>query len=183
MVAGWSSILYAGCEFENATPLKTFPILHFPISLCLKKLNVFKPEDYTALAIKLFRRYIQVMRSLQSTYWLEPAGKRLLTFFAETYYIDLCGIGSHGAYGLDDYHFLPFGRSVHLSKTSAPLTRVTLSTVFGSAQLRTHKHIRPKAIHDKDVVDEFAKDYMYLACIQFVESVSRLPLVTNVTIG
>jgi hypothetical protein len=40
-----------------------------------------------------------------------------------------------------------------------------------------HKHIRPKAIHDKDVVEEFSKDYMYLACIQFVDSVGRLPLI------
>ena len=87
------------------------------------------------------------MRVLQSTYWLEPAG-------------------SHGVWGLDDYHFLPF--------------------LFGSAQLRTSAepttrralgHPSPKAIHIPDMVDELARDYMYFACIKFINSVSnRSPL-------
>ena len=104
---------------------------------------------------RCYPRYLQIMRTLQSTYWLEPAG-------------------SHGVWGLDDYHFLPF--------------------LFGSSQLRGtvlaclpsqphwwtqpwlnysvgHKYLRPKAIHDSEVVDELANDYIYFACIKFINSV------------
>ncbi|CAH1763471.1 14472_t:CDS:2 [Entrophospora sp. SA101] len=84
--------------------------------------------------------YIEVMRNLQITYWLEPAG-------------------SHGVWGLDDYHFLPF--------------------MFGSAQLFDHKHIKPKSIHDVDIVNEYSKDYMYLACVKFINSVKTASLKWN----
>ncbi|THU84548.1 Phosphotyrosyl phosphatase activator, partial [Dendrothele bispora CBS 962.96] len=105
--------------------------------LCLEKLGVLQESDHKAIAIRVFWRYIQVMRVLQSTYWLEPAG-------------------SHGVWGLDDYHFLPF--------------------MFGSAQLRGHKYIRPKAIHDPEIVEEYAKEYIYFACIRFINSVKTSSL-------
>ncbi|KAI8989105.1 hypothetical protein BD414DRAFT_460529 [Trametes punicea] len=105
--------------------------------LCLEKLGVFEESDHVALVIRVFWRYIEVMRVLQSTYWLEPAG-------------------SHGVWGLDDYHFLPF--------------------LWGAAQLRGHKYIRPKSIHDNDTVEEFSKHYMYLACIKFINSVKTASL-------
>ena len=35
-----------------------------------------------------------------------------------------------------------------------------------------HKYIRPRAIHDQEVVDEYAKNYIYFACIKFINSVS-----------
>ncbi|CAH7686931.1 hypothetical protein BY996DRAFT_4578030 [Phakopsora pachyrhizi] len=105
--------------------------------LCLKKLGVYDSEDYQAIVLKVFWKYIQVMRFLQSTYWLEPAG-------------------SHGVWGLDDYHFLPF--------------------LFGSSQLRDHKYLRPKSIHDPDVLEGYSNKYMYLACIQFINSIKTASL-------
>lgn len=105
--------------------------------ICLERLKVVEESDHVSLVIRVFWRYVQVMRVLQSTYWLEPAG-------------------SHGVWGLDDYHFLPF--------------------LFGSAQLRGHKYIKPKAIHDSEIVDEYSKHYMYFACIRFINSVKTASL-------
>ncbi|KAJ7591543.1 Phosphotyrosyl phosphatase activator, partial [Mycena floridula] len=105
--------------------------------ICLERMGVVHESDHKALVIKVFWKYIQIMRILQSTYWLEPAG-------------------SHGVWGLDDYHFLPF--------------------LFGAAQLRGHKYIKPKAIHDAEIVDEYSKHYMYFACIKFINSIKTASL-------
>ncbi|PWN25437.1 Phosphotyrosyl phosphatase activator [Jaminaea rosea] len=106
--------------------------------LCLIRLSVLTlPVDGPAMVLRLFWRYIGVMRLIQSTYWLEPAG-------------------SHGVWGLDDYHFLPF--------------------VWGSSQLSTHRHLRPKSIHDAEILDEFSGEYMYLACIQFINGIKTASL-------
>ncbi|KPV77872.1 uncharacterized protein RHOBADRAFT_51672 [Rhodotorula graminis WP1] len=105
--------------------------------LCLKKLGVLTKDDGKAVVIKVFWRYMRVARLLQTGYWLEPAG-------------------SHGAQGLDDYHFAVF--------------------IFGSAQLKGHKYLRPKCIHDAEILEEFSKDYMYLAYIQFINSIKTASL-------
>lgn len=106
--------------------------------LCLVRLSVLSlSDDGPAIVLRIFWRYIGVMRRIQSTYWLEPAG-------------------SHGVWGLDDYHFLPF--------------------VWGAAQLVPHRHLRPKSIHDDEILDEFAKDYMYLSCIRFINSIKTASL-------
>jgi len=56
---------------------------------CLCKIGVLRVDDQIAIVFKVFDRYLEVMRKLQKTYRMEPAG-------------------SQGVWGLDDFQFLPF---------------------------------------------------------------------------
>ncbi|KFO99053.1 Serine/threonine-protein phosphatase 2A activator, partial [Calypte anna] len=56
---------------------------------CLCKIGVLRVDDQMAIVFKVFNRYLEVMRKLQKTYRMEPAG-------------------SQGVWGLDDFQFLPF---------------------------------------------------------------------------
>ncbi|KAI5840534.1 hypothetical protein DFP73DRAFT_500393 [Morchella snyderi] len=100
--------------------------------LCFRQLSLVTPIDYQALVLHVFNRYISLMRHIQTTYLLEPAG-------------------SHGVWGLDDYQYLPF--------------------LFGASQLYSHPHLRPKCIHDPEILEEFSNEYMYLGCISFINSI------------
>eukprot|EP01119_Soliformovum_irregulare_P000050 TRINITY_DN10041_c0_g1_i1.p1 TRINITY_DN10041_c0_g1~~TRINITY_DN10041_c0_g1_i1.p1 ORF type:complete len:304 (+),score=70.65 TRINITY_DN10041_c0_g1_i1:14-925(+) len=103
---------------------------------CMRALGLFTSEDSYALVSRLFLRYLSLMRKIQKTYLLEPAG-------------------SHGVWGLDDYQFLPF--------------------VWGSAQLVGHSLIRPNSIHQKDMVESYADEYLYMGCIKFTTDIKKGP--------
>jgi serine/threonine-protein phosphatase 2A activator len=83
--------------------------------LCLTLVRYFQPipEVEREIVLVIFLRYLRLCWRLQDTYRLEPAG-------------------SHGVWGLDDSHFLPY--------------------IFGSAQLRGKMPCLPTAI-DRRVID------------------------------
>ncbi|EFP89641.2 uncharacterized protein PGTG_15604 [Puccinia graminis f. sp. tritici CRL 75-36-700-3] len=85
--------------------------------LCPYKLKGFGSDYYPTVVLEVFCKYIELMRYLQSTYWLESAG-------------------SHGVWGLDDYHFL-----------------------CGTGQLRNHKYLKPKSIRDPDASEGFSHQF------------------------
>jgi serine/threonine-protein phosphatase 2A activator len=94
--------------------------------LCLHLIGNFQTNLKQILVI--FKRYLALMRFIQIRYRLEPAG-------------------SHGVWGLDDFHFLPF--------------------YWGSAEL-VDSDTKPSVITDKSIVESKHQEYLYFSCIQFI---------------
>lgn len=99
--------------------------MNFAVILyALDRLDYFLEEDYESLVHHVFYGYISLMRKIQLRYQLEPAG-------------------SHGVWGLDDYHFLPF--------------------LLGGSELIGNKVVQtPDHIHRDDILDLYHEEYMYL---------------------
>ena len=125
--------------------------------------------DRAAALLVLFERYLRLMRELQTTYWLEPAGTRSLSpsdHAISSYQLTLvvcargvCAAygcaGSHGVWGLDDYQFLPF--------------------LFGAAQLVDHPEITPRRILDEQLLEAQGAAYFYLEAVRFIRRVKKGP--------
>ncbi|GMI11124.1 hypothetical protein TrRE_jg4084, partial [Triparma retinervis] len=117
------------------------------LGICGPKLQV---EDITnahkpllsSYVYSAFQSYLLVTRSIQTAYNLEPAG-------------------SHGVWGLDDYHCLPF--------------------YFGACELEGLARsglcdpslLLPRCVRDSLTLRDFGDDLMYVGCIRFVRELKE----------
>ena len=81
---------YFADAFGNATRIDYgtgHELSFFAWLLGLEEAGLLEAADRPAVVARVLGRYLLLMREVQTTYWLEPAG-------------------SHGVWGLDDYHWL-----------------------------------------------------------------------------
>jgi serine/threonine-protein phosphatase 2A activator len=95
-------------------------------------------ERLKAITISIYSAYLKVCRQLQTDYMLEPAG-------------------SHGVWGLDDYHCLPF--------------------YFGACQLQAdgdeEDHYKPSCIHENSILERDGDTFLYFGCIRHIKNLKR----------
>jgi Phosphotyrosyl phosphate activator (PTPA) protein len=95
-------------------------------------------ERLKAITISIYSAYLKVCRQLQTDYMLEPAG-------------------SHGVWGLDDYHCLPF--------------------YFGACQLKAdgddEDHYKPSCIHENSILERDGDTFLYFGCIRHIKNLKR----------
>jgi hypothetical protein len=139
------------------------------VFLILLRLGVIVKSDLKAVVLRGFSAYIRTMRRLQKDYMLEPAG-------------------SHGVWGLDDYHCLVFlwGAAQlvtlpvkkSLDTVPPPSSDQDVTTAPHHPQHSKHHEplecahdITPSSVLDIAVLRQYAGEYLYLEGILFIRTI------------
>ena len=115
---------------------------------CLCKIGVFgnlpktvapSQDAMVPIALAITAQYLEVCRGIQTDYFLEPAG-------------------SHGVWGLDDYHCIPF--------------------YIGACQMQNHayddKEFSPSSIHNDQLLrSNEGSEMLYFQCIRYIKSLKK----------
>ncbi|EED92584.1 phosphotyrosyl phosphatase, partial [Thalassiosira pseudonana CCMP1335] len=119
----------------------------FLLSLC--KIGCFSPspQSISLASLSLFHAYLNVTRGLQRDYMLEPAG-------------------SHGVWGLDDYHCVPFYLGACQMMAREHTTPMPLDTHNDILE-----HWNPSIIHTKQTLEAHRQTYLYFSCIHFIQKI------------
>ncbi|KAF7407297.1 hypothetical protein HZH68_002040 [Vespula germanica] len=177
-------IQYLYESFGNATRIDygTGHEMAFLMFLCcLFKIRAFTENDKVAVAIKVFNRYLLLVRRLQITYRMEPAG-------------------SHGVWSLDDYQFVPFiwGSSQlighprieprHFIDQDVIELHAKQYMFLGCIEFISKVKIGPFAEHSNQLwnvsaVDSWAKVNNGLIRMYKVEVLSKFPVIQHVLFG
>ncbi|MEW5318084.1 MAG: hypothetical protein WDW38_009337 [Sanguina aurantia] len=148
---------------------------------CLARLGLLGDGDRQALVLKVFADYVMLMRKVQTTYWLEPAG-------------------SHGVWGLDDYQFLPFmwgaaqlsahpmikPKSIHSVDTMEAYAGEFLYLAAVQFVLKVKKGPLAETspiIYDISTVPTWAKVYSGMMKMYAVEVMSKVPIMQHFLFG
>jgi len=112
--------------------------------------------DHQGLVLHCFTRYISLMRHLQSHYRLEPAG-------------------SHGVWGLDDYHHLPFifgAAQLSVSATVDPSPKYVPPAITPKAP---PEECSPGCVTDAGTMKRYKDVYMYFSMIAWIQEFKKGP--------
>ncbi len=102
--------------------------------------SALSPEILKSVTLSIMHQYLKVTRRIQTDYRLEPAG-------------------SHGVWGLDDYHCLPF--------------------YFGACQLMgagpslPQELVEPTCIKNEHTLLDYGDAFLYLGCIQYIRELKK----------
>ncbi|CAG8455622.1 12700_t:CDS:2 [Rhizophagus irregularis] len=129
---------------------------------CLSLIGVIKQEDYTAVILKIFTKYLDLVRRLQRVYMLEPAG-------------------SHGVWGLDDHQFLSYYWGSAQLKDHPNLKPKSILSEDFVKKGPFHEH--SPLLHDISEVQYWAKVNSGLLKMYIADVLKKFPIVQHFLFG